>query len=298
MAADIWKLIKPLLRWAGGKRTLAPSICNLIPVSFWTSEGRYFEPFVGGAAVSIEVAIRRKSSQGLYLSDANEDLVNLYKMVQSEPENLIAYISNQEFSNSSECYYRVRSAVREDPIARAARTLYLNATCFNGLYRTNASGGFNVPFGKLKSPDFHKSKQILELSQLFKDATFTVENFDAFIEKWVPGTRDIVYFDPPYIPLSATSSFTSYAKDGFATEEQKHLSSVIKNLVSNGVSVILSNSYTPLTMEIFADTGLKFFKVKMSRSISANAGSRKPVYEILATNISGVDIPENLEVID
>ena len=137
MATDI-QLIKPLLRWAGGKRKLAPTICDLFPTEFWSGPGRYFEPFVGGAAVAIEVA-KKRSSKEFYLSDTNEDLINLYKTVQIEPEKLIAYISNQDFSNTSDCYYRVRRSPETDPIARAARTLYLNATCFNGLYRTNAA---------------------------------------------------------------------------------------------------------------------------------------------------------------
>lgn len=288
---------RPLLRWAGGKRKLAPTICKLLPSAFWKGEGRYFEPFVGGAAVAIEISTKR-TSKGLYLSDCNEDLINLYKTVQSEPENLIAYMSNQEFCNSSDCYYKVRSSVETGFIARAARTLYLNATCFNGLHRTNASGGFNVPFGKLKNPDFRKTSLIQELSILFEDAVFSTQNFEQSAQQHTPTKGDVVYFDPPYIPLSVTSSFTSYSKDGFGLDEQKKLSALVQNLVENDVSVILSNSYTDLTMEIFANTGLRFFKVSMMRSISAQAQSRNSVYEVLATNIQMIDIPGNMETVD
>ena len=285
---------RPLLRWAGGKRKLAPTICDLLPTEFWSGPGRYFEPFVGGAAVAIEVATKR-SSKEFYLSDCNEDLINLYKTVQSDPEKLIAYISHQEFCNSSDCYYRVRSAAETDPIARAARTLYLNATCFNGLYRTNASGGFNVPFGQLANPDFRKTELICELSSLLKDAVFSAQNFDEFLNLHQPIKGDVVYFDPPYIPLSSTSSFTSYAKAGFGIDAQEHLATVIQQLVRNDVSVIFSNSYTDLTMDIFADTGLTFHKVSMMRSISAKAQSRNSVYEILATNIPINNLPGNME---
>ena len=287
---------RPLLRWAGGKRKLAPTICDIIPTEFWSGAGRYFEPFVGGAAVAIEVATKR-SSKEFYLSDCNQDLINLYQTVQSEPEKLIAYISKQEFLNTSDCYYKVRSAAETDPIARAARTLYLNATCFNGLYRTNASGGFNVPFGQLANPDFRKTELICELSTLLKDAVFSTQNFDEFLNLHQPVKGDVVYLDPPYIPLSSTASFTSYAKAGFGLGEQKHLADVIHQLVKNDVSVVLSNSYTDLTMQTFADTGLKFFKVSIMRSIAAKAQSRNSVYEVLASNVRLGDIPKCLEAV-
>jgi DNA adenine methylase len=289
-------LSKPLLRWAGGKRKLAPTICDLFPAEFWSGSGRYFEPFVGGAAVAIEVA-KRRSSKEFYLSDSNEDLINLYKTVQSEPEKLITYISNQEFSNTSDCYYKVRSTAETDPIARAARTLFLNATCFNGLYRTNAAGGFNVPFGQLANPDFRKTELIIELSTFLKDAVFSTQNFDEFLDLHQPIKGDVVYLDPPYVPLSSTASFTAYAKAGFGLDDQKHLAKVIHRLVENDVSVILSNSYTDLTMGIFAGTGLRFFKVSMMRSIAAKAQSRNSVYEILASNVLLSDIPKCLEAI-
>jgi DNA adenine methylase len=283
-----------LIRWAGGKRKLAPTICDLFPAEFWSGPGRYFETFVGGAAVAIEVA-KKRSSKEFYLSDSNDDLINLYKTVQSEPEKLIAYISNKEFSNTSDCYYEVRSTVETDLIARAARTLFLNATCFNGLYRTNAAGSFNVPFGKLANPDFVKTELIFELSTLLKDAVFSTQNFDEFLEIHKPIKGDVVYLDPPYVPLSSTASFTAYAKAGFGLDDQKHLAKVIHQLVENDVSVVLSNSYTDLTMEIFADTGLRFFKVSMMRSIAAKAQSRNSVYEVLATNIPIGQLPGNME---
>lgn len=287
---------RPLLRWAGGKRKLAPTICDLFPTEFWSGTGRYFEPFLGGAAVAIEVA-KKRTSKEFYLSDCNEDLINLYTTVKSEPQKLIAYISKQHFCNTSDCYYKVRSTVETDPVSRAARTLYLNATCFNGLYRTNASGGFNVPFGQLTNPDFRKTELICELSTLLKDAVFSTQNFDEFLNLHQPIKGDVVYLDPPYVPLSPTASFTSYAKNGFGVDEQKHLAKVIHQLVENDVSVILSNSYTDLTMEIFADTGLTFHKVSMMRSISAKAQSRNSVYEVLATNISINNLPGNMECV-
>jgi DNA adenine methylase len=293
LAADI-QLSRPLVRWAGGKRKLAPTICDLFPTEFWSGSGRYFEPFTGGGAVAIEVA-KKRSSKDFFLSDCNEDLINLYETVQIEPEKLIAYISNQDFSNTSDCYYKVRSTAETDPIARAARTLFLNATCFNGLHRTNASGGFNVPFGKLANPDFRKTELICELSTLLKDAVFSTQNFDEFLEIHKPIKGDVVYLDPPYVPLSSTASFTAYAKAGFDLDDQKHLAKVIHQLVENDVSVVLSNSYTDLTMEIFADTGLRFFKVSMMRSIAAKAQSRNSVYEVLATNIPLGQLPGNME---
>jgi DNA adenine methylase len=288
---------QPLLRWAGGKRKLATTICDLFPSEFWESQGRYFEPFLGGGAVALSVASQCGGSDRLFLSDCNDELINLYTVVQNQPENLIEYLKNSNYTNSSNCYYEVRSQVAHDPVSQAARTLYLNATCFNGLYRTNSQGGFNVPFGKLNNPDIHKIDLIRKFSSTLKKATFSVCNFDELEVAHSPDNSDLVYFDPPYIPISITSSFTTYAKDGFGLDAQKQLSTVIKRLVDKGVSVVLSNSDTEDTRKIFGDTGLTFYRVSMSRSISAQSTSRGNVYEVLATNVPLKEVPMNMEPI-
>jgi DNA adenine methylase len=177
----------------------------------------------------------------------------------------------------------MRSTIPRGKVARAARFIYLNKTCFNGLWRVNSKGEFNVPFGKAKNPSLFVESNLRACSKRLKGATITNLNFEEAVSKAKKG--DLVYFDPPYIPLSPSASFSAYAKEGFGLSEQELLAKTIKKLNSRGVYVLLSNSDTPLTRKIFKDS-LTLRKVLMSRTISSSGSTRKPVYEVLGMNYS------------
>jgi DNA adenine methylase len=178
-------------------------------------------------------------------------------------------------------FYEIRATVPRGKIARAARFIYLNKTCFNGLWRVNSHGVFNVPFGKSKNPSLYDEANLRACSRRLKGATITNLGFDQAVAKAKRG--DLVYFDPPYIPLTPSASFSAYAKEGFNQQEHELLAQTIKKLNEKGVFVLLSNSDTPLTRKIFRNV-LTLRKVLMARSISSSGSTRKPVYEVLGMN--------------
>jgi len=214
------------------------------------------------------------------LSDSNAELINFYKVVRDAPNELIRRAKSMEADISEDAFYRVRSSRPKSDVGRAARLLYLNRLCFNGLYRVNSLGEFNVPFGRLKNPIVCNPSLILSCSNSLSRSILATADFPRVLKKAKPG--DLVYFDPPYIPLTATSSFASYQSAGFGISDQKRLAQTITTLTAKGVFVILSNSDTPLSREIFK--GLTLFSVPASRSISASPKSRKRVREIIAIN--------------
>jgi len=279
----------PMLRWAGGKRQLQTALLSLLPKSFENGTGRYFEPFVGGGALFFALANQDNQTQtktsacvkrGYHLSDSNAELINFYKVVRDAPNELIRRAKSMEADISEDAFYRVRSSRPKSDVGRAARLLYLNRLCFNGLYRVNSLGEFNVPFGRLKNPIVCNPSLILSCSNSLSRSILATADFPRVLKKAKPG--DLVYFDPPYIPLTATSSFASYQSAGFGISDQKRLAQTITTLTAKGVFVILSNSDTPLSREIFK--GLTLFSVPASRSISASPKSRKRVREIIAIN--------------
>jgi DNA adenine methylase len=178
-------------------------------------------------------------------------------------------------------YYEIRATVPRGKVARAARFIYLNKTCFNGLWRVNSNGDFNVPFGKSKSPSLYDEANLRACSKRLKGATITNLGFDKAVAKAKQG--DLVYFDPPYIPLTPSASFSAYAKEGFGQNEHELLAQTIQKLNEKDVYVLLSNSDTPLTRKIFRKV-ITLRKVLMARSISSSGSTRKPVYEVLGMN--------------
>lgn len=292
---------QPMLRWAGGKRQHLETLLAAFPKDFNLANNNYFEPFLGGGALFFSLAnfskpadpkALRGKSKPFVLSDTNVELINFYRVVRDEPHKLIKTLTKLASKKSEQDFYRVRSSKPRSKVAVAARLLYLNRLCFNGLYRVNSEGEFNVPFGRLKNPVICNSELILACSSWLKDTELNAESFEIATKRAKRG--DLVYFDPPYIPLSTTASFLSYAKERFNESDQRVLAQTIKDLTKRGVSVILSNSDTPLSREIFGS--LNLFSISANRSISAATTSRGRVQELVGVNFS-VSAMQNASVL-
>lgn len=277
----------PFVKWAGGKRKLAPLLIETFPIEFDPEKNRYFEPFIGGGALMFalgqpggKLIVPGKS---LFINDMNPELTNTYEVIRDNVSALIKELEVLSKKINEKTFYDIRSTVPRSKVARAARFIYLNKTCFNGLWRVNSKGEFNVPFGKSKNPSLFVEENLRACSKRLKGSTITNESFEKAVSKARKG--DLVYFDPPYIPLSASASFSAYAKEGFGVNEQELLAETIGKLNAKGVYVLLSNSDTPLTRKIFRRS-LTLRKVLMSRSISSSGSTRNPVYEVLGMNYS------------
>ena len=266
----------PFLRWAGGKRQLLPTLLGSLPKDL--ADGRFYEPFIGGGALMFALAETVPGSK-IVINDANEDLIAAYTAVRDTPEQLLAELLKLSKDTSSDKYYEVRDKlVPANDLEKAARFIYLNKTCFNGLWRVNSKGKFNVPYGKLAKPTIIDEALLKENSARLRGAIIRCGSYTAAVSDAQSG--DVVYFDPPYIPLNSTSSFSKYAKEDFGDLDQWALGGVIKGLVERGVRVMLSNSDTELSRKIFGGT-LELRQVSATRSISAAADSREKVMEIL-----------------
>ncbi len=265
----------PIVKWVGGKRQLMFELIKNMPKEY----NRYFEPFIGGGALFFEL-----QPQNAYISDMNEELINLYSVVRDNVYELIEDLSKHEVSK--EYFLGIRNIDRTEKYAelsdveRASRFIYLNRTCFNGMYRVNSHGQFNVPFGHYKNPRIIDENNLLNCSKLLKKTEIKCADFSEILTKVKKG--DFVYFDPPYVPLNETSSFTSYTKDGFDIDMQFKLRDVCDELDSKGVKFMLSNSDTKLVNELYANYEIK--KVFASRQINANADGRGKITEVLVRN--------------
>ena len=234
----------PFLKWAGGKRQLLSYIEARIPERIDT----YFEPFLGGAAVFFRLAARRSFRRAV-LADANRDLVDCYKAVRDDVEGVI--VALRKYRNDHDQYYRVRAQEPEtmSGVERAARVIYLNRCGYNGLYRVNSKGRFNVPFGRYKQPVICDAEKLRAASVALRNATLVCGDFARVVRK--VGPDDFVYFDPPYVPLSATSSFTAYAKRQFGASDQERLADALRALAQRKVPALLSNSYCRETRDLY-----------------------------------------------
>lgn len=251
MAVVLEKLKKetyPIVKWVGGKRQLMFELIKNMPKSY----NRYFEPFIGGGALFFEL-----QPEQAYISDMNEELINLYSVVRDNVYELIKDLSKHEITK--EYFLEIRNIDRTEKYAefsnveRASRFIYLNRTCFNGMYRVNSRGQFNVPFGHYKNPRIIDENNLLNCSELLKKTEIKCADFSEILTKVQKG--DFVYFDPPYVPLSETSCFTSYTKDGFDIDMQFKLRDVCDELDCMGVKFLLSNltqnwsmNYTKITI--------------------------------------------------
>lgn len=269
-------LVRPFLKWAGGKRQLLPELEKYIP-----EYNRYYEPFLGAGALFLALQSGRAT-----VNDSNEELVNCYKVVKEAVEELITALS--QHSNTSEHYYAVRDWDRSPDYAarssveKAARIIYLNKTCYNGLFRVNSQGQFNVPFGRYIDPNIVDEGVLRAVSAYLNAANVTILHHD-FAEAVSDAKQgDFVYFDPPYDPLSDTASFTSYDVNGFGKDEQRRLKEVVDELHQRGCKIMLSNAYTPFIVDLYQK--YRQMKVEASRAINSNGQKRGKIDEILVMN--------------
>ena len=268
---------RPFIKWAGGKNQLLPALGGLFPTKFRT----YYEPFIGGGAVFWHIAASRRFEAAL-LNDFNEELIDTYTAIRDSHEALIAALNEhmRQAWNTQEYFTEIRKQrpADLDLVARAARMIYLNKTCFNGLYRVNKSGGFNAPFGRYENPKLFEGDNIRGCSEVLqRKVELTKGDFTQAITKASAG--DVVYFDPPYVPVSETSNFLGYTSDGFGSMDQERLALCFRDLAKKDVSCILSNSDTPLVRKLYE--GFEIVSVQAKRNINSKGDKRGNVGEVI-----------------
>lgn len=266
---------RPFLKWVGGKGQLLPELLARVPSTF----GTYHEPFVGGGALFFELIAQDRITAAV-LSDINEKLIEVYLALRDSVDEVIGLL--REHYYDKEYYYRIR-ALRPDTMSlpeRAARLIYLNKTCYNGLYRENRAGEFNVPFGRYKNPTICDEPNLRAVSRVLQGVQIESRHFSATLEAAEVG--DFVYFDPPYHPLSETANFTSYSRHDFGEEDQVQLSETFARLDEKGVMAMLSNSDTPFIRELYSDYWVSH--VYASRTVNSKTDSRGKVREVVVCN--------------
>lgn len=274
--------INPFIKWVGGKRQLLPELRKYTPESF----NNYYEPFLGGGAFLLNLQPKKAMA-----NDYNSELIITWRMVKEQPDELLKLLNIHQENNSKEYYLGLRQADRDGrlekmtDIERAARFIYMLKTGFNGMWRVNKKGQNNIPYGSYRNPLIADREAIFKVSEYLNsnNVQFISGDYKNILE--TPQTGDFVYFDPPYIPLNKTSSFTSYSAE-FGYEQQVELRDMFKKLHERNVNVLLSNSDVPLIYELYGDIeGITIHKVTANRSVGASSKSRGKVGEVLITNI-------------
>ncbi len=265
----------PVIKWVGGKTKLLPELLARMPEKF----SRYFEPFAGGAALFFRVSPERG-----VLADYNSDLINLYTVLGRDVASVIKRLEYHREHHSESHYYSVRERWNDREVAwatadRAATFIYLNKTCFNGLWRVNRAGAFNVPIGRYTDPPICVPDTLRAAHSVLARAELRNCDYRTAVEDAKRG--DFVYFDPPYDPVTTTSNFTSYTNQAFGPEQQKELADTVRKLVARGCKVMLSNSDTPYIRQLYK--GFTVDRVMVSRAINSNAAKRGEVAEVIAT---------------
>ena len=272
------KLVAPVVKWVGGKRQIIDQIFQYIPKNIST----YYEPFFGGGAVLFELQPKKA-----VINDINKELINLYEVIKNNTEELLEDLKTHK--NDEEYFYYVRELDRDKasynsltPVQKASRIIFLNKTCYNGLFRVNKSGEFNAPFGRYKNPNIVNEITIRAVSNYFKkaDITFMSKDFAEVLKGARKGA--FVYLDPPYDPVSDTASFTGYDKGGFNRDEQIRLKNVCDKLNEKGIRFLLSNSATDFIKDLYADYRIEIVKAK--RAINSNGDKRGEIDEVLVMN--------------
>jgi DNA adenine methylase len=265
---------RPFLKWAGGKRRLLAQYENYFPQRI----GRYYEPFLGGGAVFFHLYPRLTTAT---IADANPELINVYDCLKNQVDQVIAQLEQHRQHHSEDHYYQVRNQSKTSltPAQRAARLIYLNRTCYNGLYRENAQGRFNVPMGRYKRPTICNEDLLRAVARSLNQVEVRLAPFQESSASAQPG--DFVYFDPPYHPLSATSNFTAYSRYPFGAEQQIALRDVFADLANRGVQVMLSNSDCQFIRQLYAD--FELHTITACRSINSKAQRRGKITEVLVT---------------
>jgi DNA adenine methylase len=278
--------IPTFVKWAGGKIQLLEQIEKLLPKKI----DRYFEPFVGSGAVFFYIKQTRHPDYCM-ISDNNQDLINLYKDVKNNLDELINLLQKYKKEHTKfpmNYYYKQRKRYNKthNTLEKSGLFIYLNKTCYNGLYRVNSKGDFNVPFGRYKNPSILQKDKLENASKILNDKKVKIMSMD-FTKILLNAKKgDFIYFDPPYYPLSTTSSFTSYHKEGFLKEEQKKLANVFEKLDKRGCLLMLSNSDTPLIHELYNKYEKEghLYLVKAKRMINCNSDGRKSINEVVVIN--------------
>ena len=265
---------RPFVKWAGGKRQLLSILSDSAPNSF----GRYFEPFIGGGAFLFSQLPDRAT-----IADVNPELINCYQVIRDDVEALMRSLKLHK--NDEEHFYatRAKNLAKLTPVQRASRFIYLNKTCFNGLYRENRSGQFNTPFGRYVNPKIVDRENLLAISNYLNTSDIKINcgSYQTVLDEAM--ARDFVYFDPPYAPLTKTANFAGYVKGGFGIKDQIELATVYAQLSEKGVLVMLSNSNTDIIHELYKGFSIK--TIHASRAINCKGGSRgKEANEVLVTN--------------
>jgi DNA adenine methylase len=271
-------LVAPVVKWVGGKRQLLQDISNHIPDKFFT----YYEPFLGGGAVLFHLQPNRA-----VVNDINEELINIYTVIRDNLEELIEDLKRHK--NEADYFYEIRELDRDKKtysqlsnIEKASRIIYLNKTCYNGLFRVNQQGEYNAPFGRYKNPNIVNETTLRAVSNYFNRVKITFKCGD--FEEAVKGIRkgSFVYFDPPYDPVSDSANFTGYNKGGFDREEQTRLKELCDKLDTKGVKFLLSNSATEFILDLYKDYNITI--VQANRAINSKGDKRGKVDEVLVKN--------------
>ncbi|ERT04634.1 modification methylase DpnIIA [Lyngbya aestuarii BL J] len=270
-------LVRPFLKWAGGKRQLLNVLKEHLPKKYKT----YYEPFVGGGAFLFDL-----QPKNAVINDSNGELINCYRMIRDSVDELIEDLARHK--NQEDYYYKMReldrkrSFEKKTPVQRASRIIYLNKTCYNGLFRVNSRGQFNVPFGRYKNPNILDEAVLRAVSSYLNKNQVEILNNDFETAVKTARKGDFIYFDPPYDPVSDTASFTGYDINGFNRSEQERLKNTVDDLDKKGCYVLLSNAYTDFIVDLYKD--YRQFRVSAIRAINSNAKKRGRVDEILVKN--------------
>lgn len=277
------QFVRPFLKWAGGKRQLLPEIRRYIPKKI---QGTYYEPFIGGGAVFFDL-----QPQKAVINDRNSELIDCYEVIRDSVDDLIEELKKHQQNHSESYYYEIREWDRrkeypynKSRIERAARIIFLNKTCYNGLFRVNSKGQFNVPFGRYKKVNIFDEAVLRAVSQYLNAKQNKIEIINKDFEDALMSAKkgDFIYFDPPYDPVSSTASFTRYDINGFNRDEQRRLKEVIEDLDNRGCQILLSNAYTDFISDLYCN--YRKIKISANRSINSNALKRGKVDEILVLN--------------
>jgi|SRR3989344_7704719 len=268
--------VPTFVKWAGGKKQLLTQFNKFFPEKI----ERYFDAFVGGGAVAFYVLQRYKPKE-VFISDTNKELIDTYEVIRDNLKQLVEILKQHKKNHNEEYYYKIRALMPESlsKIERAGRFIYLNKSCFNGLYRVNSKGGFNVPIGSSKNPAILPEEDLIHISKLLKNVTIKNMSFENILDYAKSG--DFIYFDPPYYPLKK-ESFTTYTAGNFLEKEQEKLAEIFRELDKRGCKVMLSNSDTDFIKNLYK--GYKAHIVKATRMINCDATKRGKINEVVILN--------------
>lgn len=273
------KLVSPFLKWVGGKRQLIPAIMEHLPKNI--NNLNYYEPFIGGGALFFHL-----QPQNAFINDFNEELVNVYNVIKDNLPELISDLKKHK--NEADYFYEIRSLDRSDEfqnlslVERASRVIFLNKTCFNGLYRVNNAGEFNAPFGRYKNPNIVNEPTLKAVNKFLNSSNVRISSGDYSEILATADENSFVYFDPPYHPISESSNFTGYVQGGWNIFDQIRLREVCDDLHERGVKFLLSNSSAQFIRDQYENYTIK--TVKATRAINSNGADRGEIDEVLIKN--------------